>query len=305
MFAFEIDISPNSYTIDSVATLLSAHTPLFAGGFGYYEAGARHHVRSSDLPFGQILFTLSGLGELENETSGERCLLRPGTAVFLLSTDEVQGYHTFSEEPWVMKWLRVEGGGLREYYTLFGNAPRVSRLKDPTDFERIMDAIAATMRNPSPTARTGEAMRLAALMDAIAQGIFQETTETASSDSPSMKCLSEIAWQIQVNPARRWSNTELAEQAGMNPYSFIRFFKNKIGYTPYQYILRCRVKKGMDLLLNSEDTLDAIAEACGFCDAPSFVRSFSKVTGVTPAAFRKMGSAYSALNKCGSHIPWL
>ncbi len=78
----------------------------------------------------------------------------------------------------------------------------------------------------------------------------------------------------------------LAELAGLSQSHYCRAFKASTGLAPYQWQLRARVDRAKDLLLNTNRCLEHVAEATGFADAVHFGRTFRKMTGATPAAWR-------------------
>lgn len=78
----------------------------------------------------------------------------------------------------------------------------------------------------------------------------------------------------------------LARLAGLSQSHYNRAFKASTGLAPYQWQLRARVERAKDLLLNTNRCLEEVAEATGFADAVHFGRTFRKITGTTPAAWR-------------------
>ncbi len=80
---------------------------------------------------------------------------------------------------------------------------------------------------------------------------------------------------------------ELAQLNSLSRYHFARSFRESLGETPYQYILRNRIKRAKTLLLMPGLTAIEIAKRTGFSDASQFSRMFRKATGVTPLAWRK------------------
>ncbi len=81
--------------------------------------------------------------------------------------------------------------------------------------------------------------------------------------------------------------TDLAESAGMNVNAFIRMFREQTGQTPAAFVLERRLTAACLLLHHSEQSIDRIAENCGFCDRHHFTRVFSRRRGISPAAFRR------------------
>ena len=66
-----------------------------------------------------------------------------------------------------------------------------------------------------------------------------------------------------------------------------RQFKAKIGRNPNDEILRVRVETATRLLLQPNLTLTTIAERCGFGSVHNFCRTYHRIRGVSPGAFRR------------------
>jgi transcriptional regulator GlxA family with amidase domain len=79
----------------------------------------------------------------------------------------------------------------------------------------------------------------------------------------------------------------LAELTGLSQAYFARAFKISTGCAPYQWQLRARIDRARTLLLRTSDPLDDIAAATGFADATHFGRTFRRLTGTTPASWRR------------------
>lgn len=79
----------------------------------------------------------------------------------------------------------------------------------------------------------------------------------------------------------------LAREAGLSPYHFLRTFERLTGVTPHQYVLRARLREAaMRLLMEPARVLD-IALDCGFGDVSNFNRAFRAEFGVSPRAYRQ------------------
>jgi AraC family transcriptional regulator len=57
--------------------------------------------------------------------------------------------------------------------------------------------------------------------------------------------------------------------------------------TPSIFILNRRIAKAQELMVLTQDSLSAIALACGLADQSHFTRRFVQVTGVTPSRWRR------------------
>lgn len=79
---------------------------------------------------------------------------------------------------------------------------------------------------------------------------------------------------------------ELAELSGLSPWHFSRAFKASTGVAPYRWQLEARIRRAQSLLLDTRASLEQVAEATGFADAVHFGRTFRKIVGKAPAAWR-------------------
>ncbi len=84
------------------------------------------------------------------------------------------------------------------------------------------------------------------------------------------------------------SNNQLAEVANLSPATFIRLFKQQFNMSPQQYYVEKRLEHASILLEYGEQSIEEIAESCGFCDRNYFSTVFRRKLGVGPAAFRRM-----------------
>lgn len=80
---------------------------------------------------------------------------------------------------------------------------------------------------------------------------------------------------------------DLARRAGLSVAGFNRAFRRHVGTTPARYVLEMRVREAARLLLQTEETIEAIADECGFANRAYFSRMFKRLTGEAPAGFRK------------------
>jgi len=81
---------------------------------------------------------------------------------------------------------------------------------------------------------------------------------------------------------------QVATEAGMSPYHFLRVFRAHTGQTPFRYLIQLRIERGKDELIRSTDTVAEIAARCGFLRATHFATAFRRHTGVSPTAWRRL-----------------
>lgn len=111
-------------------------------------------------------------------------------------------------------------------------------------------------------------------------------TNTSISGGLSKSKLRQILDYIQVNLDRDLSLTELAELAQLSSHHFGKLFKQSMGVSPYQYVLKCRIEKAKDLLANRKLSVVEIGQLVGFYDQSHFSNVFRRYTNLTPRQYR-------------------
>lgn len=97
---------------------------------------------------------------------------------------------------------------------------------------------------------------------------------------------SAVVEHVIAHYADRISVAQLAQLAHLSVSQLIRRFRAHFGTTPARYIRRVRVNAAARLLIETDQTVEQIAGACGFYDASHFVKQFKHETGATPHAYR-------------------
>ncbi len=80
------------------------------------------------------------------------------------------------------------------------------------------------------------------------------------------------------------SLSNLAAVVQMSPFHFARLFKQSTGLAPHQFVIRCRVERAKELLLQGKLGIADIAVEVGFANQSHLTRHFKRIVGVTPRA---------------------
>jgi AraC-like DNA-binding protein len=82
------------------------------------------------------------------------------------------------------------------------------------------------------------------------------------------------------------NNASLADIALTSESLFIQRFRDVTGQTPSRYVRDRRLRRAAELLVSTDNTIDQIAESCGFANRYYFTRVFSQRMGCPPARYR-------------------
>jgi AraC-like DNA-binding protein len=93
---------------------------------------------------------------------------------------------------------------------------------------------------------------------------------------------------IQEHLNGRIALVDLAAQAGMSRFHFLRVFRERFGHPPMKYVQKLRMQIAQALLREcSTLRIGEVAARLGFDDQLHFSRVFRQWSGVSPRAFRK------------------
>ena len=99
---------------------------------------------------------------------------------------------------------------------------------------------------------------------------------------------------VHGDPARRWTEDELAREAGSSRTVLAERFHAVLGQAPIEYITCWRMQLAAERIRNGAGSLAAIAADVGYDSEAAFNRAFKRVTGVTPGRWRDGGLVTAA-----------
>jgi len=101
---------------------------------------------------------------------------------------------------------------------------------------------------------------------------------------------------LRLQPALQRMRTDLAQPGaidalarttGLSTAQFRRVFVRGLRMTPIDYLRRLRATRACWLLRHTSRTIEAIASEVGYQETSFFARTFKKIMGISPGAYRK------------------
>jgi AraC-like DNA-binding protein len=89
------------------------------------------------------------------------------------------------------------------------------------------------------------------------------------------------------DPFRCWTLSELARNAGVSRSNFALRFKEQVGASPLDYLLRWRMRMAGQALRQSSDSVSSIALSLGYASESAFSNAFKRVKGRSPLRYRR------------------
>ncbi len=123
----------------------------------------------------------------------------------------------------------------------------------------------------------------------ISRALKMEWENSIMNKSPKLKELINAAVKyIQNNFERNISLSDIASYVFLSPGYFTRAFKEVTNETPITFLLKVRVDRAKDLLIETGKKARDIALDVGFSNQQRFNEAFKKYAGMTPLQYRKV-----------------
>jgi AraC-like DNA-binding protein len=98
----------------------------------------------------------------------------------------------------------------------------------------------------------------------------------------------EIINYLNENYEKKISLDQIAHNMYLSPVYISKIFKEETGESPINYLIKIRLEKAIDILLNSENgSIKSIANQVGYDDVYHFSKLFKKYYGVSPLYYKK------------------
>ena len=160
-------------------------------------------------------------------------------------------------------------------------------IRDP-----FLEQLAYAFKSELEAEQTNDRLYLESLQTMLCAHLLRHHCSTAivttnvSGGLPSSSKLRQVIDYIQSNLERDLSLAQLANVAHVSSHHFGKLFKQSMGLTPHQYVLKCRIERAKKLLGDRKLTLTEISLATGFCHQSHFTNAFHRYTTLTPRQYR-------------------
>ncbi|WP_415877909.1 helix-turn-helix domain-containing protein [Burkholderia diffusa] len=94
------------------------------------------------------------------------------------------------------------------------------------------------------------------------------------------------AHQLRVNSANRISIANAAQAAAMSERNFLRRFRNEVGVTPTEFVLRVRLEKACSMLVETDLPADKVARRVGLGSGDRLAKLFRQHLSMSPTEYR-------------------
>jgi AraC family transcriptional regulator len=152
----------------------------------------------------------------------------------------------------------------------------------------LIHSMALTLKAELESSQVGGRMYAEAIAQALAihllrnYSVHKETIKGQTTHGLPKHKLHQVTDYIHAYLTQDLSLIEIASVVQMSPFHFARLFKQSTGLAPHQFVVRCRVERAKELLIQGEMAIADIAIEVGFANQSHLTRHFRRIVGVTP-----------------------
>ena len=226
-------------------------------------------------------YIISGSGTFEFD--GQSYTLHENQG-FLICPDIITYYEASIKDPWIYTWIGFRGIKAETFLKnikLDRNNPIFNCKGDIVKkcFEKIRD---------SSNYKFGYELRLQGYLSILLSELTEQSgTSIAKGDGQKKSYIKKSIQFIETNYSRSISIESLANYIGLNKNYFSTIFSEILGIPPQEYLIKYRVNKACQLLINKDLTVGEISRSVGYGDPLVFSKTFKHIKGVSPKAYRQ------------------
>ena len=265
-------------------TAAAGESPLLGGLFvtdaGQYPTARGHRVMRASGTSGAILIVCTaGCGWVQSQ--GQRKEITAGDVVFI-GPDEPHSYGADADDPWTIEWAHFSGGethswreaivGTGFFLNLHPAAPASIRLA------RVHEHLEAGYDE------TQLLLAAAALRRSLTELI--KLRRVPGHTPTSVEAVEATADWMRGHLSTQITLAALTKMAGMSSSRYSEIFRQRFGFPPIDWFMRQRVQQACLLLDVTREKVEIVGLEVGFRDPYYFSRSFRKVMGCSPLAYR-------------------
>lgn len=262
---------------------------LYVRKIGFFPHARYHYVqKDSGCDYSMLIYCTDGSGWYR---IADRTYTIEKNQYVILPPDTPYSFGASDDEPWTIYWLHFKGN-LQRQFVRGGNAPHTI---EPGDYSRLQDRMnmfeEIYSRFSMGFIKEYMVYSSLCLYNFLASFVFLE--QYRHSRQPAQKeypFIERVIHYMQENIHSNITLKELSAYFRYSPSHFSALFSRKTGFSPIDYFIRMKIQKACEYIELTSMKLNEIAVLLGFEEASYFTRTFTKVMGQSPSAYREKES---------------
>lgn len=204
---------------------------------------------------------------------------------FLIRPKELTFYQADEEEPWTYLWIGFDGSKA-ETYLKYSGLDEKTYTFSCNDSDLLKSYLDQMMRHDTLSHYNEFSLQglLFLFFAALAKSSEIPYEEDVEIDN---LYISKAIEYIQKNYQNPILVADIANYVSLSRTYLTTIFQQTMHLSPQQFLLKFRITKASELLMNTTLSINTIAHSCGYTDPLAFSKTFKKVTGLTPTQYRK------------------
>ena len=232
---------------------------------------------------------LSGKGELS--VNGRLIPLHFGQ-MFITKPGEETWYRADTEDPWSYCWMTYDGNQALRYTESAGFVKGVNWLNCHVDEAQFYRLVKRILDQPELTL-ANDLLRFGLLLEFLSLAM-ESDYQNASTPRREIEYSADVYVEyainyLQANYATAKIN-DVAAYIGIHRSYLTGIFKKKMGISPQEYLMQCRMKNACSLLLETDFSIQDISQRVGYDNSLTFSKVFKSYYGISPKHFREKKS---------------
>jgi len=273
------DIDPRSFWLATTPGSVQLEMPFVCTEAGTLY-GREHFVtgRASKDSY-LLVYTFGGAGYF---TQANRTVTVNHGQALLMDCRMPQVYGTSpTRGHWYHLWAHIEGVGVDAMARRLG-LPKLtpitlSETRVRPHFELLFEKI------KTESVENEERMGIA-VHTMLSELVMATTRASEAADDPVRLACAYIADHL----AEPISVDDLAKAANVSASYLTKLFRQSLGTAPHDYLLRQRISRAKQLLIETDEPIGSVARQVGFSTESNFSYRFAKMCDITPRAYRKL-----------------
>ncbi|MDO5424374.1 MAG: AraC family transcriptional regulator [Eubacteriales bacterium] len=158
-------------------------------------------------------------------------------------------------------------------------------LPDIHRLSRYVQLLSAEYRFPGSYSADVLDSLMRALLHALAEDLAKSPELSAC--HAQYPAFSRLRTRLYNSPSEQWTAAEMASSLGLSVSYFQHLYKSFFHIPPQLDLIHARLSLAKYYLANSNMTISALADYCGYENELHFMRQFKKFEGCTPSEFRR------------------
>ncbi len=277
MFCDEKGVQPGSDYYFFTPSNIGQSMLFYLGSCGNFTVDFEYRVQREN--YSSYLCIYVKAGKLSITSQGETMIAEKGAMAFI-NCHKAHEYHAVGPTEFI--WAHFDGSNIESFYQEF--------IKENNGFLRktnnlrifnILEQILVSCRTNQVLSEVQYAKKLYLLLLDL---IGEEQIETKSIKEGT---IDDAFTYIKQHYSEDLTLKDIAAEVNMSVYHFSRVFKARVGYSPYEFLIKTRLDAARYLLKTTNKSIKNIAYAVGYNNVSGFINAFKTKVGISPGKFRK------------------